>query len=359
MSVLLAISLVINICLCAMALLNLATIIRPKVSANTALSFSILVPCRNEAENVSELVQTLAALDHPDYEVIFIDDNSTDGTGDMLHQAIANDQRMKAVSAEALPSDWMGKPWALSQGFARAKNEFIVTVDADVRLAPSALSAMDATLRSTDSDFLSPYPAQVAQTFSERLVQPLLQWSWMTTVPLRHAMKSSRTSLAVANGQFFIIRKSALIQAGGFSAIKKSVLDDIDLARALMRGGYKGGVCNGSAIASTRMYSSFSEIRAGYGKSLATGFGGLYGSIAVAILVALSGVVPFIFSFGSSTLATISLLLVIASRVISAIAFRSLLIDALLHPVSAVIFIYLLFYSNFYGSKITWKDRPL
>lgn len=266
---------------------------------------------------------------------------------------------MKVVSAEALPSDWMGKPWALSHGFTHAKNEFIVTVDADVRLVPSALSAMDATLRATESDFLSPYPAQEAQTFSERLVQPLLQWSWMTTVPLRHAMQSSRTSLAVANGQFFIIRKSALIHAGGFAAIKKSVLDDIDLARALMRSGYKGGVCDGSTIASTRMYSSFSEIRAGYGKSLATGFGGLYGSIAVAILVALSGIVPFLFSFGGSTVATISLLLVIASRFISAVAFRSLLIDALLHPISALIFIYLLFYSNFYGSTITWKDRPL
>jgi hypothetical protein len=126
-----------------------------------------------------------------------------------------------------------------------------------------------------------------------------------------------------------------------------------------MRSGYKGGVCDGSTIASTRMYSSFSEIRAGYGKSLATGFCGLYGSIAVAILVALSGIVPFLFSFGGSTVATISLLLVIASRFISAIAFRSLLIDALLHPISALIFIYLLFYSNFYGSTITWKDRPL
>lgn len=359
MSVLLTLSLVINVFLCAMALLNLATIIRPKVSGKSALSFSILVPCRNEAVNVSELVGSLAALDHPDYEVIFIDDNSSDGTSEMLHQAIANNQHMKVVSAEALPSDWMGKPWALSQGLTHAKNEFIVTVDADVRLVPSALSAMDATLRATESDFLSPYPAQEAQTFSERLVQPLLQWSWMTTVPLRHAMQSSRTSLAVANGQFFIIRKSALIQAGGFAAIKKSVLDDIDLARALMRSGYKGGVCDGSTIASTRMYSSFSEIRAGYGKSLATGFGGLYGSIAVAILVALSGIVPFLFSFGGSTVATISLLLVIASRFISAIAFRSLLIDALLHPISALIFIYLLFYSNFYGSTITWKDRPL
>jgi len=110
-----------------------------------------------------------------------------------------------------------------------------VTVDADVRLAPDALSAMDSVLQRTGSDFLSPYPSQSAVTMSERLVQPLLQWTWMTTVPLRLAMRSSRPSLAVANGQFLIVKKSALIAVGGFAAIQSSVLDDIDLVRALIR----------------------------------------------------------------------------------------------------------------------------
>ena len=228
-----------------------------------------------------------------------------------------------------------------------------------MRLTPDAISTIDVVLKRTGVDFLSPYPAQIALTLSERLIQPLLQWTWMTTVPLRLAMKSARASLAVANGQFFFIRKSALVQAGGFEAIKSSVLDDIDLARLLVRNGFHGGVCDGSTVASTRMYSNFSEIRAGYGKSLSQGFGGIVGSLAIAAVMAISGLLPFIFAITGSTVATIALLLVIASRLVSALSSRSLLIDALLHPISTVVFIYLLIYSNLYRKQITWKGRSL
>jgi cellulose synthase/poly-beta-1,6-N-acetylglucosamine synthase-like glycosyltransferase len=359
MSALLSLSVVINAFLLSMAIFNAITIVRPCAQGSQNLSFSILVPCRNEAENVSELVATLGGLDHPRYEVIFIDDNSTDGTGELLRQAITNRPYMKVISAAPLSDGWMGKPWALSQGLSHAAHDYIVTVDADVRLAPDALSAMDAVLQRTGSDFLSPYPSQTAVTMSERLVQPLLQWTWMTTVPLRLAMQSSRTSLAVANGQFLIVKKSALIAVGGFTAIQSSVLDDIDLARVLIHGGFRGGVCDGSKIASTRMYSSFSEIRAGYGKSMSTGFGGIFGSLALALVMAISGLLPFIYSFFGSTMATAALLLVVTSRVVSSISSRSLIIDSLLHPISTIVFIYLLIYSNFFHSKIMWKGRSI
>lgn len=359
MSALLSLSVVINAFLLSMAIFNAITIVRPRGQSSHNLSFSILVPCRNEAENVTELVSSLGALDHPRYEVIFIDDHSTDGTGELLRQAITNRPYMKVISAALLSDGWMGKPWALSQGLSHATHDYIVTVDADVRLAPDALSAMDSVLQRTGSDFLSPYPSQSAVTMSERLVQPLLQWTWMTTVPLRLAMRSSRPSLAVANGQFLIVKKSALIAVGGFAAIQSSVLDDIDLARALIRRGFSGGVCDGSKIASTRMYSSFSEIRAGYGKSMSTGFGGIFGSLALALVMAISGLLPFIYSFFGSTTATAALLLVVTSRVVSSISSRSLIIDSLLHPISTIIFIYLLIYSNFFHSKIMWKGRSI
>ena len=359
MSALLSFSVALNAFLLGMAIFNAVTIIRPHAQSSQQLSFSILVPCRNEAENVSELVSTLGALDHPDFEVIFIDDNSTDGTGDLLRQAIASRTYMKVVSAAQLPDGWMGKPWALSQGLTHATHDYIATIDADVRLEPHALSAMDAVLQRTGSDFLSPYPAQIAETLTERIIQPLLQWTWMTTVPLRLAMRSARPSLAVANGQFLFIKKSALVAAGGFNAIQSSVLDDIDLARVLVRSGYKGGVCDGSTIASTRMYSSFKEIRAGYGKSMSTGFGGIFSSLALVLVMAVSGILPFIGSIAGSSIATASLFMVIASRLVSAISSRSLLIDALLHPISALLFIYLLIYSNLFHSKITWKGRAV
>lgn len=359
MSTLLYIALGLNLFLFLMACVNAFTIIRPPKLGSNELSFSLLIPCRNEEENIAELVASLAALDHPKSEVIFINDNSLDNTYELLLSHTQHHPRMSVINAGPLPQGWMGKPWALSQGANQAKNDFLVTVDADVRLSSDSISKMDEVLMRTHLDFLSPYPSQIALTLSERLVQPLLQWTWMTTVPLRIAMRSARPSLAVANGQFFFIRRSALTAAGGFEIIKSSVLDDIDLARALMRNGFRGGVCDGSSVASTRMYSSFREIRAGYGKSLSQGFGGVIGSLAIALVMILSGLLPFVFAILDSTTATIALLLVIASRMVSAISSKSLLIDALLHPISTIIFIYLLIYSNFFKKQITWKGRTV
>ncbi len=136
MSALLSLSVVINAFLLSMAIFNAITIIRPRSQSSQDLSFSLLVPCRNEAENATELVTSLRALDHPNFEVIFIDDNSTDGTGDLLRQAIASHPSMKVISAAQLPDGWMGKPWALSQGLTHATRDYIVTIDADVRLEP-------------------------------------------------------------------------------------------------------------------------------------------------------------------------------------------------------------------------------
>jgi hypothetical protein len=107
------------------------------------------------------------------------------------------------------------------------------------------------------------------------------------------------------------------------------------------------------------MYESFAEIRAGYGKSMSTGFGGIIGSLVLALVMAISALVPFIYSIAGSSIATASLLLVLTSRVVSAISSRSLLIDGLLHPISAFFFIYLLIYSNLFHSKIMWKGRPV
>ena len=258
--------------LLALAIANFFTIRRPSAATEQSESVSVLIPVRNEAENIADLVLSLQAQKHlAQLEIIFINDSSTDETLNKLQDAINGGAQIKVINAPSLPSGWMGKPWALQQGYLQAKGEIVVTLDADVRLTPTAISQAITMLG--ERSFISPYPKQIAKTFAERLIQPLLQWSWMSTVPLRIAEKSSRTSLAVANGQFFVVRKSALSKINGFTAIASEVLDDIELARALIKSGARGGVADGSAIAQTRMYKNFSEVRAGYGKSLWKAFG--------------------------------------------------------------------------------------
>ena len=340
------------------AVANFLTIRRPQSVLLTEPSVTVLIPVRNEAENIAELIDSLTKQSHlSSLEIIFIDDSSTDSTSKLLKTAVSEGVPIKVLNAPALPTGWLGKPWALQQGYLIARGEIIVTLDADVRLQPGAIAQSIAIMG--DRDFISPYPKQIAKTFSERLVQPLLQWSWMTTVPLRLAERSSRTSLAVANGQFFLVKKSALDLIGGFQTIAPEVLDDMKLARALITAGACGGVADGSTLAQTRMYKNFGEIKAGYGKSLWSAFGTPVGSGAAIAFIFLTGIAPVLAWFSGNPIGLFTYEVIVITRIISAKRSGGRVFDSFLHPISSAILIYLIIYSWRARGKVQWKGRTL
>jgi glycosyltransferase involved in cell wall biosynthesis len=313
---------------------------------------------RNEAENIAELVDCLTKQSHlVSLEIIFIDDSSEDGTGKALHEAKANGAAIEIINAPALPSNWLGKPWALQQGYLAAHGEIIVTLDADVRLTPTAIAQTVAMLGSRD--FISAYPRQEARSFSERLVQPLLQWSWMTTVPLRLAERSSRTSLAVANGQFFMVKKFAVDEINGFQNIASEVLDDMKLARSLIASGAHGGVADGSKLANTRMYKSFKEIKAGYGKSLWSAFSNPLGAGVAIAFIFLTGIAPVLILLSGNPVGLFTYEVIVLTRALSAQRSGGRILDSLLHPISSALLIYLIIYSWRMRGKVQWKGRTL
>jgi glycosyltransferase involved in cell wall biosynthesis len=347
-----------SVALLWLAVANFFTIRRPAPAAERSESVTVLIPVRNEEENIADLVLSLQAqqfINKP--EIIFINDSSTDDTADKLQEAQDGGAQIKVINAPELPDSWLGKPWALQQGYLQAKGEIVVTLDADVRLTSTAIAQALGMLG--DRSFISPYPRQIARTFSERLIQPLLQWSWMSTVPLRIAEKSARTSLAVANGQFFMVRKSALDQIGGFNAIAAEVLDDMELARALIKSGALGGVADGSTLAQTRMYKNFFEIKAGYGKSLWKAFGSQSGSAAAIAFLFITGIAPVIAWFAGHPLGFFAYQFIVMTRALSAARSRGRILDSILHPISCAVLIYLIIYSWRARGVVAWKGRTL
>lgn len=337
---------------------NFLSIRRPAPANDRSESVSVIIPVRNEAANITDLILSLQAQQHlHNVEFLFINDSSTDETSEKLQEAKDGGAKIKIINAPALPNSWLGKPWALQQGYLQAKGEIVVTLDADVRLTPTAISQGLAMLG--DRSFISPYPRQIAKSFAERLIQPLLQWSWMSTVPLRVAENTTRTSLAVANGQFFLVRKDALDQIGGFAAISTQVLDDIEIARALMKSGAHGGVADGSTLAQTRMYKNFAEIKSGYGKSLWRAFGSKSGSAGAIAFLFLTGIAPVLAWFSGNPIGFFAYSFIVFTRILSAIRSRGRTLDSLLHPISSALLIYLIIYSWRHHGKVTWKGRTL
>ena len=344
--------------LLTIAAVNFVQIRTPKRTSELLESVGVVVPMRNEAENVEGLVATLAA-QSDDLHFYLLDDNSEDSTYELLQKFTAHDSRFTVIKGAPLAEGWIGKTWALQQLFEVSNEEVLVSIDADVRLTNDAINKAVTALRGARLDFVSPYPRQIAQSFGERLIQPLLQWSWLTTVPLRYAESSGQKSMAVANGQFFVVRRSALNSIGGYVTVNHAVIDDVFLARELIANGSSGTVINGSDIAETRMYASWNEIEAGYGKSLSKAFGSVFGSMFVIAFLFATSIAPLILGLLGNPYGWLGFAAIVGSRVLSATKSRGRVLDSVLHPISIVALIYLIVYSYLMRGNVQWKGRTV
>ncbi len=344
--------------LLTIAAVNFVQIRTPKRTSELAVTVGVIVPVRNEAENVEGVVATLAAQEGS-LHFYLLDDNSEDQTLELLQRFTQADSRFTVIKGAVLKDKWIGKTWALQQLFEEAKEEILVSIDADVRLGNDAINKAVTAMNGARLDFVSPYPRQNAQSFAERLIQPLLQWSWLTTVPLRYAESSGQQSMAVANGQFFVVRRSALAAIGGYQSVKHAVIDDVFLARELVKNGSSGTVINGSEIAQTRMYASWSEIKAGYGKSLNQAFGSIIGAVFVVAFLIATCIAPLLLGVLGNPYGWLGFAAIVGTRVLSAIKSRGSVIDSVLHPISVLALVYLIVYSYLRRGSIQWKGRTV
>jgi hypothetical protein len=304
---------------------------------------AVLLPVRDEAHRVAPCVRSvLAQSGVRDLTVLVLDDGSRDGTAEVVRRAAAGDDRLRLLTGEDLPAGWWGKPWACQQLADAAQDGgagVLVFVDADVVLEPHAVASSVALLRWAALDLVSPYPRQVAGSAAERLVQPLLQWSWLTTLPLRLAERSPRESLAAANGQLVVVDAAAYRRAGGHRAVRAEMLEDVALLRAVKRTGGRGTVADGTGLAACRMYDGWSDLRDGYAKSLWSAFGSAPGAAAVTGVLLTTYVLPPLAALRGSRTGLVGYVAAVLGRVLVGRRVGSRVWpDALAHPASVAMF---------------------
>jgi glycosyltransferase involved in cell wall biosynthesis len=298
----------------------------------------------------------------PDLEVLVLDDGSDDGTAALVRREVATDPRVRLLTGEPPRPGWLGKPNACQQLADAATGTVLVFVDADVRLARHGVAATVALLRRGGLDLVCPYPRQEAVTAAERLVQPLLQWSWLTTLPLRVAEVSRRPSLTAANGQLLAVDAAAYHRAGGHAAVRGKVLDDVALARAVKATGGRAGMADGTRLASCRMYTSWSDLSRGYTKSLWSAFGSPAGAAGVTALLAWAYVLPPLAALAGSRVGAVGYAAGVAGRVLTGRRTGARTVpDAAAHPASVVVFGWLVARSwrQRRRGALTWKGRPV
>ncbi|HET9658319.1 MAG TPA: glycosyltransferase family 2 protein [Kineosporiaceae bacterium] len=326
---------------------------------------SVLLPVRDEAHQVGACLADL--LDQSgvgDLEILVLDDQSGDGTAEAVRAAAGGDPRVRLLTGTAPPPGWLGKPHACRQLADVATGSVLVFLDADVRLAPQALAATVGLLRGSGLDLIAPFPRQLAETAGERLLQPLPAWSWLTTrpAPASLAERSSLRRLSAAGGQLFAVDAAAYRRAGGHTAVRDRVLDDLGLLRAVKACGGRGGVADGSGIARCRTYTSWSQVRDGYGRSLWEAFGSPAGAAGVLAGLSLLYVVPPVAALRGSAIGLAGYAAAAAGRYMVAerTGGRSLP-DCLGHPASIALLAGLTADSwrRHRRGTLTWKGRQL
>ncbi|MEH1102043.1 glycosyltransferase [Micromonospora sp. CPCC 205561] len=334
---------------------------------------AVLLPLRDEAGRVTPCLRgLLAQRGVPGLRVVVLDDGSTDGTADVVRAVAGDDPRVVLLDGVAPPPGWLGKPHACWQLATRADPAAtaLVFVDADVVLAPDAVAVAVTELRAARVTLLSPYPRILVATAADRLVQPLLQWLWLTFLPLRAMERSRRPSLAAAGGQFLVVDRAGYDAAGGHAAVAGKVLEDVELARAVKRAGGRIALADGSRLAACRMYENWPQLRDGYSKSLWATFGHPGAAAAVVALLLLLYTAPPLLAVaalaaGAPTVAAAALaayLLGVAGRAVSARATGGRWWpDALAHPVSVVVLGWLTLRSYHLRKRrrLSWRGRPV
>jgi cellulose synthase/poly-beta-1,6-N-acetylglucosamine synthase-like glycosyltransferase len=254
---------------------------------------SVVVPARDEERDIEQTLRLLSGQHYPSLEIVVVDDCSRDGTRAAIARAAADDPRIVLVDGSEPPPGWLGKPWACAQAVDRAHGEWLCFTDADVRFAPDALASALAFALAHGQGGATLSPRLVCGSFWERTVQPVAALAILALVAPPLLSQRPDVPVALAAGAFMLVRRDLYERAGGHSAVRDRVADDLQLARAIKRAGGPLVLAHGEELLAVRMYHGHRELWRGWRKNAAYGLpGGVPVALAGAVAAAIGALAP-------------------------------------------------------------------
>jgi glycosyltransferase involved in cell wall biosynthesis len=371
--------------------MNLREYVAPPTVSETLAAVSILIPARNEAAAIGAALSNALSSRGVEFEVVVMDDGSTDGTDAIVLAIAANDARVRLERAPALPAGWNGKQhacWALAQA---AKNPVLCFVDADVLLGPDCVARMAGFMESGGSALVSGFPRQITVTFLEWMLLPLIHFVLLGFLPIGRMRRGTDPAFAAGCGQFILCRREAYFACGGHSEIKLTMHDGLLLPRLFRVAGFRTDLADITLLASCRMYTSAAQVWNGLAKNATEGLAAPARIVPISLVLLMGQVVPFAYFlfllcfllrsisavlsvlihhtyiFGITywgalilTSMAASLLLVWFVRSASAVRFRQDWRSALLHPVGILLLLAVQWYAllrKLRGRTVSWRGR--
>jgi hopene-associated glycosyltransferase HpnB len=224
---------------------------------DSAPSVTAVVPARNEAEVVGRAMESLAAQAYAgEFHIVLVDDGSEDGTAGVA-RAVA--PGVEVLAAGPLPAGWGGKMWAIAQGVATARGEYLLLTDADIVHPPDSVAGLVARTREGDYDLVSYMARLHCETWAEQALIPAFVFFFFLLYPPEWIAMAGRETAGAAGG-CILIRRGALERIGGIARIRGELIDDCSLAREVKRNGGRVWLGLGDCIHSIREYKTFREV---------------------------------------------------------------------------------------------------
>ncbi len=362
------------IAIALIAILNTLSFPRLKTppSFDSDLLVSILIPARNEAAGISGTLDSLLAQTGVKFEILVLDDDSTDDTTKQVRQIA--DPRVRLLTGAPLPEGWFGKNRACHELAQQAKGDLLLFTDADVIWNQGALTALIHEQQRSSAALVTVWPTQITKTWSERLVVPLMAMTIIGYLPVPTVNKTRWQAFSAANGQCLLFTRKSYQAVGGHEAVAASIVEDIAFARSVKRAGMRLWMADGNGLICCRMYHSWMQVRDGFAKNIIAGYGGvmpfLFGWLfhwlvfLLPVFYLIVGVIEPELRVGMPFPA-IPLLLIgtgIAIRGLSAAVTHQRLVDALFLPISVILMSIIgaqaLYWQLRYGGP-RWKGRTL
>jgi chlorobactene glucosyltransferase len=337
---------------------------------------SVLIPARNEESNIGACLESLQRQDYPDYEILVLDDDSSDNTSAIVEEIAASDPRVRLLRGSPLPEGWAGKTFACHQLASQARGSWLLFTDADTVHSPSVLRDALAYAHNHSLSLLSGLPLQRTVSLSQKVVIPALYFVILSCFPLWWLQGSKKPKPGLAIGQFLFVSASDYHEIGGHEAVKSRIIEDVCLGFEMVRHGKRQGVVDLSHAVSTEMcadrtYRGVGELWQGFTKF--TYSVSCFSTLGLVLLI-LGGIALFLGPFIliawqiSTSLTALHWFAIIVADALAILMMRALIdhrfgnseVFGLAHP-AAISFMLLsgayATYKHFRGTGVSWKRR--
>ncbi len=240
---------------------------KPLLLPESAPLVSIIIPAHNEENTIRQSLQSVMDQDYPHYEIIVVNDRSSDATSRIASEMLKGIAGARIIDVDHLPADWTGKCHALAEGVKHAAGEWLAFLDSDSRLEPSGIRNCLATAKAQKVGMVTLTPKFILNTFWERALQPTFAAMSCILYPLGK-VNDPDDPTASANGMFYLISRDAYDKINGHHDVKSLAVEDIGIGKRVKAAGLGLTFANGRNVLSTRMYTNFREVMAGWTRIL-------------------------------------------------------------------------------------------